>query len=120
MINGFNNQAKTASERMLLVGQFMQDAAVTEQAPQMLPGQTIPFICSHYKMLSTGEDGVVFFIEDYPQGDDEHKLSLALGVLRWYRFTSRLMDVAVQPFSNQVERDSVIPQNAAPWVSLII
>ena len=118
LINGFNNQAKTASERMLLVGQFMQDAAVTEQAPQLLPGQDTPFVCSQYKMLSTGEEDVVFFIEDYPQGDDAHKLSLALGVLRWCRFTSKLMDVAVQSFTNQAERDSVIPQNAAAAVSM--
>merc|ERR1740130_618621 len=96
------NGAGTPIERMTLIGEFLVEAAKLE-------GLT------DYKMILKPNGAL--FVEDFPNGPDEHGQTLAVGVLRWCRFEaaepagrlqSKLMDLKPECFDTAAERDAAL------------
>ena len=112
LISKFNG-AGSVEERFNLVAHFLVEAAQIEAVDGSV---------TRYDLYQVGP-GSVCFIEDYPLGSDAHSKSLATAVLRWTRFEvkeptegrlhSMLMEMAVDRWENEAERDS-----SARWDSM--
>ena len=100
--NGANKQ-----RRFELVGRFMVEAAAIEgSAPQRVGGND--HLVTRYDMHVGADPTKAFFAEDYPWGDGAHGKSLALGVLRWCRFSAKLLELKPQKFGSAEERDAAL------------
>jgi hypothetical protein len=74
IINVFNNLEDNKS-RMLAICEYMVDCSAIETGT------------SRYEIIKIDGDKI-YMVEDYPNGSESHVMSLAVGVLRWCRFTS--------------------------------
>ena len=112
------NAARTPRDRMMLVAQFLVDAAKLEglQGYKMIPN---PPTALPDDNKGAGDDTPfeILFVEDFPNGPDEHAQTLAVGVLRWCRFEaktpdgrlhSKLFDLEAGRFASADERDQVL------------
>jgi hypothetical protein len=110
LIDEFNT-ATSAQARFARVCRFMVDAVAAEQAagPQTLAGGT-PQTVEAYKMVPGAAPETVYFLEDYPDGNEAHVMTLAVGVFRWVRFNASLVDAQVQSFTSVEERNAAVQQ----------
>ena len=59
--------------------------------------------------LAPGESPeTVYYVEDYPNGRAAHGKTLAVGVMRWFRFVAKLVDLKVDTFSSADDRDAAL------------
>ena len=101
------NGAPSAQARFELVGDFMVAAAAAEgAAAQRVGGKE--YLVTRYDMHVGGDPTKAFFAEDYPWGDAAHAKTLALGVLRWCRFSAKLLELKPQKFTSAAERDAAL------------
>jgi len=63
-----------------------------------------------YKMVPGAAPETVYFLEDYPDGNEAHGMTLAVGVFRWVRFNASLVDAQVQSFASVEERNAAVQQ----------
>ena len=90
----------------------MVDAVAAEKAagPQTLAGGT-PQTVEAYKMVPGAAPETVYFLEDYPEGNEAHGMTLAVGVFRWVRFNASLVDAEVhQTFTSVEDRNAAVQQ----------
>jgi len=106
LIDDFNT-ATTAQARFARVCRFMVEAGAAEKAAgaQTLAGGS-PQTVEDYKMVCGASPETVYLLEDYPEGNEAHAMTLAVGVFRWARFNANLVDAKVQSFASVEERNA--------------
>ena len=108
LISAFN-AAGDAQARFELLGRFMVEAVALEgAAAQTVDGKE--YRVTRYDMFH-GSDAAskAFFAEDYPLGDKAHGMTLALGVMRWCRFSAKLLELkAERGFASAAERNAAL------------
>jgi len=101
LIEAFNN-AGSAQKRFDLANKFMVEAADAEKAS----GDKLTV--RRYELQPSASPETVFFLEDYPAGDEAHGKTLAVGVFRWMRFVAKLTDAKVVRYTSAQERDDAL------------